>query len=726
MSEPHSAQTAPQNWDRFLPPSNACSTGGERRGVCGAAAGAEGRNAQFSRSDNHLPDLRCISSSNTYPETSDYKVNRRAFLKCRPNYGSMALDLTQRPHSLEWVEVLPVLQKVSILKDRLKLADVLRFLPELSRLHRDQLLMLKKDQRFLMLFRFCKEHIHLFSALELLEVMQSFVWLKIPHYHSVLDACESELSRQACQMSLHQLLFAADMLHCIGRQPSPFLLHVCRSVQLLLGEMGVPELVQLWYLMGEGRHCPNTLVQPLEHLLIRHLHQLHPEEIGTVCLGLFKTQTSISESTVIHLVDSALTYVTELSDFAIVNVNKYMRFSYLFHKRWLEAMAQEVPRRVNKMAVQGLMHVTLTCSALHYQNSSILNSIAERVPSLVSHCRSKDAGKLLWSFGTLGYLPTQNPAFYSSLTEALRQRKSEFQHFPEHLLTGLLGLAFVSQFPEDLIALALSPKYVELAMRKAHVELRRDLFTLDETVALELPQYTGPRLDSEIKEEVAEMLWNFVQLDVCQRPDVQEAESVLKDLLGGEQYVCKRMILPHTRTIDLEVHLDPKGQPIPVNPPPAAPSNQEWVNLNTGVTITDQLFTQLTNAKSPPNSPASSAGLNPGSSSSSVLMPDERGRLFESALDVTPDITKARLGTTQSVLKDLKRPVKVAVQVPGRNQFCVQSQQLLGLHAMKRRHLKLAGYQVVELSPDEWSVMYRKRHSMKLGYLHCKIYECLK
>ncbi len=125
--------------------------------------------------------------------------------------------------------------------------------------------------------------------------------------------------------------------------------------------------------------------------------------------------------------------------------------------------------------------------------------VAERVPSLVPHCRSKDSSKLLWAFGTLQFLPGQNPNFYPSLTAALRQRKVEFQRYPEHLLTGLLGLAFVSQFPEDLIALALSPEFVNLALKSTQLELRKDLFTLDGTVALELPQWTGPRLSCELR-----------------------------------------------------------------------------------------------------------------------------------------------------------------------------------------------------------------------------------
>ncbi|XP_014900277.1 FAST kinase domain-containing protein 5 [Poecilia latipinna] len=684
-------------------------------------------------------EVPSVSSYNRKPVTPDVKVDTRAFLKCRPEYASLSLDLTQRPQPVEWVELLPLLQKVSVLRGRMKPADVLQFLLELSKLHPDKMPLLQSDQRFVMLLRYSVEHLRLFSELQLLEVLQSFVWLEIPSSHTVLEVYEAELSRRANQLTLHQLLLAADLWRCIRRQVPQFLQRLFESVHLYLGQVGVPELVHLLYIIGEGRHCPKDLIYIIQPLIMRHLAQMHPEEVGVVCLGLFKAQTSLPEGAVSRIVDKAVSVVTEMGDFAMVNVLKYLRFSYLFHRTWLEAMEREVPQRAHRMGVQGLMHVTLTCSALHYRSDSILTSIAERVPSLVPHCRSKDSSKLLWAFATLGFLPAQNQSFYPSLTDALRQRKAEFQQYPEHLLTGLLGLAFVSQFPEDLVTLALSPEFVHLALRNSKLELKKDLFTLDAAVALELPQWKGPRLSGELREEVAEMLWTFAQSDVCLKPEVLEAESALQDLLGGDKFVCKRMIMPHTRSIDLEIHLDPKGQPIPVNllcpkqNPTMVPSSQSWEKINSGVTITDNLLAQLIKGKNSTElPPATIAASSVGETPRQKLPPDEDGRVFDSVLDFTNDmietLTKpSRNNRTHrdSVRQDIKDSVKIAVQISNRNHYCIQSQQLLGLHSMKRRHLKIAGYRVVELSHWEWFSMLRKSRAQKLAYLHCKIYDGL-
>ncbi|XP_077393686.1 FAST kinase domain-containing protein 5, mitochondrial [Festucalex cinctus] len=692
----------------------------------------------LSSSKNTLLDLAFNRSSE--PKTPlhqrihvspDVKVDARAFHKCRPDYSSITLDLSQRPSSIEWEQVMQVLQKVAVLRGSMKPSDICQFFVELSHTDSDKVSLVRTDQRFNMLLRYSVENLRLFSLLELLDVLSSFAWLEMPHNHTVLGLYEGELSCRANEMTLDQLLFAADLWRCIGRKVPQFLKTLYDLVHLHLGQVALPEVVQLLYIMGEGRQCPKVLIQPMEQLLMRHLEHLEPEEVGAVCLGLFKSQTSLSEAAVNRLVDKAHSLVGDMSDLAMANVLKYLRFSYLLHRAWMEAMTYEVPRRASGMGVQGLMHVALACSALHYRNERILVAIAERIPSLVPHCRVKDLCKLLWAFGTLGFLPAQNSSFYPSLIEALRQRKAEFVRYPQHLLTGLLGLAFVSQFPEDLIELALSPDFVRIALKSTQLDLKKDLYTLDGVVGLEFPRWTGPRLNSKLREEVKQMLWEFIQSDVCQKIEVKEAEATLQELLGGDQFVCKRMILPHMRSIDLEVHLDATGQPVPVNAESQTEvqsssskcaSKQSWGRTNVGVNVTDDLIAQLTNAKNLPGPPVPS----PEVQTRSVVEPDEEEKLLSAGLDLTSSITETI--TTPSIHRSAPQDcaiVKLAIQVSSRNHYCYHSQQLLGLYAMKRRQLKLAGYKVVELCYHEWISMLRKSRTEKMAYLHCKLYNSL-
>ncbi|KAG7314874.1 hypothetical protein KOW79_022177 [Hemibagrus wyckioides] len=517
----------------------------------------------------------------------------------------MTYDVSQRPPAIQNKDGLLLLHKAALMKN-IDASNVAHFICELGRLEPEQTVIIRGNTRFSTLLRYSVENLENFTHLQLIEVLCAFVRLGLSHHHNILELYEAEFSRRTSEMELHQLLLVADLWRCLGRSVPQYIEKLCDCMSKHFNQMGPPELVQFVYILGESRQCPAFVLQCIEGIIMRHLEDLKGEEVGAVCLGLFKTQNSLSERALRRLVDRACVVVKEISDFGIVNVMKLMRFSHLDHLPWLEILSSEVPRRAPQMAIQGLMHIALTCSSLHYRDDRVLLAVAKHLPQVPSQYRSKDAAKLLWAFGNLGILPSQCPSFHPRLTEALRDRESEFRSYPEHLLTALLGLAFVGQFPHDLLSLALSPEFTTHVT--GLIDMKKDLFTLDGTVAIELPGWTGPRMNPSVQVEVTKQLWDFAQSELCRKPEVLEAESVLQELLGGKLYVHKRMILPHMRSIDLEVHLDPSGNPLPVaaeNYHSQYNTDKEsfwllnWKEMHTGVTLTDDLLIQLTSGKKP-------------------------------------------------------------------------------------------------------------------------------
>lgn len=657
------------------------------------------------------------------------KRDTRAFQRCRPEYSMMTYDVSQRPPAIQIKDGLLLLHKAALMKN-IDASNVAHFICELGHLEPEQTVIIRGNTRFSTLLRYSVENLENFTHVQLIEILHAFVRLGLSHHHNILELYEAEFSRRTSEMELHQLLLVADLWRCLGRSVPQYIEKLCDCMSKHFNQMGPPELVQFVYILGESRQCPAFVLQCLEGIIMRHLEDLKGEEVGAVCLGLFKTQNSLSERALRRLVDRACVVVKEISDFGIVNVMKLMRFSHLDHLPWLEMLNSEVPRRAPQMAIQGLMHIALTCSALHYRDDRVLLAVAEHLPQVPSQYRSKDAAKLLWAFGNLGILPSQCPSFHPRLTEALRVRESEFRSYPEHLLTALLGLAFVGQFPHDLLSLALSPEFTIHVT--GLIDMKKDLFTLDGTVAIELPGWTGPRMNPSVQVEVTKQLWDFAQSELCRKPEVLEAESVLQELLGGKLYVHKRMILPHMRSIDLEVHLDPGGNPLPV----AAENYQNqcntdkesfwlnWKEMHTGVTLTDDLLIQLTSGKKPAISTSMSR-------QQPILHPVEASTKRESILSVGVDLTDDLL---HAITKPQEHPslpghatsvpavTRLAVQVTSRNHYCYRTQRLTGLYAMKRRQLALAGYTVVEVPHWEWFPLLRRSLPERLAYMHCKIF----
>ncbi|XP_042324764.1 FAST kinase domain-containing protein 5, mitochondrial [Sceloporus undulatus] len=668
-------------------------------------------------------------------EDYDTKEDPRTFQKQRPEYRSLCYSRYELPDPLSMEECNHILQKVAVLKSSLKPGTIADYFLRLSCLPEEQRLGMMSNARFAMLCRYGVENIQAFDISELIAVLRAFVGLAIPPMHSMLNVYETECCRRAWNMNLDQQLLVADLWRCLGRVVPRYLEIVLSYVNLHWKNLTLPQLVQLVYIIGEGRKAPEELVQKLDVLVLKQLDSLNLEEVGAICLGFFKSQNGLSEQTMRKIGDKVSARVADISNYALVNVLKMFRYTHVDHMDFLKQLGNVVPPRIPTIGIQGVMHITLACSALHYLNEKVMNAVAASVPPRAAYCRSKDIAKLLWSFGCLNYEPPNAEEFYASLEEQMHAKLNEFNKFPEHLLTCLLALTFAKRFPYDLIDYALSPGFLKLSS-KSKFELQKDFFTLDGTVEIECPDYKGHRLTPQFRQEVAEMLWDLAKKENCMKVDITEAFSLLQDMLGGPQYIKHHMILPHTRSTDLEIHLDANQKPLPFNSEAASTVKLEL--KENGVVLTDDLMTQLVKGK------VQSHSLMSGTENKIEMQIEERETTQEQSLstwnhfsftdgvpltgDILNALTKSKMsseGPHAPLSKQQTGGMKLAVQVSNRNHYCYGSKHLLGLHSLKRRQLSRIGYVVIEIPFWEWFPLLRHSRSEKLSYLHYKLFGSL-
>ncbi|XP_060103178.1 FAST kinase domain-containing protein 5, mitochondrial [Heteronotia binoei] len=665
-------------------------------------------------------------------EAQDPKEDPRAFQKQRPEYEVLSYDRYKLPQPLSAEEGSLILQNVAMLKSSLKPHVIAEHFFRLSGLPAGRRESLKSDARFATLCHCAVESVQLFDLPELLMVLKAFVRLAIPPNHSMLKIYEAECCRRAWDVGLDHLLLVADLWRCMGRSVPRYLEIALSYVNLHWRELSLPQLVQLVYIIGEGRKAPEDLMKKLDTLVLKYLNALNLEEVGAVCLGFFKSSHGLSEHTMRKIGDKISARMAEMSDYALVNVLKMYRYTHVDHPEFLRQLGILVPPRIPSIGTQGVMHIALACSALHYRNEWIMDAVASSVPSRAAYCRSKDVAKLLWSFGCLNYEPPNGEEFYACLEEQLRRKMHEFQKFPEHLLTSLLALAFAERFPKDLIDCALSPKFIKRT-GDGKLDLKKDLFTLDGTVEIECPDYAGNRLALQLKQEVTEMLWDSVRKDISTKPEAKEAHALLEDMLGGPQYIKYHMILPHTRSADLEIQLDPDRKPLPFHSEAAAVKSELKEN---GVSLTEDLMRQLLKGRSQNPSLVANGGSKDETGIQETPIQEEQSLsswahfAFSDGVPLTGSLLNALTKSKTSCEGLEPQPkgqrlggTKLAVQVSNRNQYSYHSKHLLGLHHLKRRQLRRIGYTVVELPFWEWFPLLRHSRSEKLSYLHHKIFD---
>ncbi|NXK83438.1 FAKD5 protein, partial [Amazona guildingii] len=653
-------------------------------------------------------------------ELHDSKEDPRVFQKGRPEYRSLSYDKSEPVETLPLEEGDSILHSVATSEGNQSPGTISDHFVKLSRLPVEQHSGLVTDPRFNKLCHCAVKSMGLFSTSDLIHVLKACVRLVVPPTHPLLSACESEFCRRVWDMNLDQVLLVADCWRCLERSVPSYLSILFSYANMRWKDLALPHFVQLLYIIGEGRRSPTDLMQKVESMILKHLDSFTLEEVGAICLGLFKSLSGISDHVMRRIADRVSLQMEDMSTYALVNVLKLLRYTRMDHLPLLKELGKVIPARIPTINIQGIMHISLTCSSLHYFDEGIMAAVAMSLPSKVAYCRSKDAAKFLWSFGCLDYEPPNEEEFYSSLIEQMHRKLHEFAKFPEHLLTGLLGLAFVKRFPEELIDYALRDEFIQRT-RSSKYELQKDLFTLSKSVEIECPSYQGSRLPPQLCQEITEMVLTFAEQEIYVRPEIVEATSLLESMLGGREYVKSHMVLPHTRSSDLEVHLAMDGRPIPFNfKDPVRVKKLK----DTGVSLTDDLMSQLIKGRSNSQAPVEvdnearaarqergEQGWTPGSGRDRAML--SGGSLADACLEATPSLR----------LNSHPQGVKLAIQVSNRNHYCYASKRLLGLHRLKRRQLQQLGYVVVELPFWEWFPLLKRTRLEKLSYLQYKVFD---
>ncbi|XP_074443313.1 FAST kinase domain-containing protein 5, mitochondrial [Larus michahellis] len=663
-------------------------------------------------------------------EMHNSKEDPRVFQKGRPEYRSLSYDKFEPIETLPLEESESILHSVAVCKGRQSPGTITDYFCRLSRLPVEQHAVLVSELRFNTLCHCAVKNIRLFSTSDLIDILKACVRLVVPPTHPLLNACENEFCRRVWDMNLDQLLLVADCWRCLERSVPSYLSILFSYANMHWKDLTLPQFVQLVYIIGEGRRSPVDLKQKMESMILKYLDSFTLEEVGAVCLGLFKSLSGISDHIMRKIADRVSLQMEDMSTYALVNVLKMLRYTRMDHLPVMKKLGKVIPARIPTVNIQGIMHITLTCSSLHYFDEGIMAAVAMSLPSKVTYCRSKDAAKFLWSFGCLDYEPPNEEEFYSSLIEQMHRKLHEFRKFPEHLLTGLLGLAFVKRFPEELIDYALRDEFVQKT-RSSKYELKKDLFTLSKSVEIECPSYQGNRLPPQLYEEVTKMVLNFAEQEIYVRPEIVEAVSLLQSMLGGPEYVKNHMILPHTRSSDLEVHLAMDGHPIPFNLKDPIPDRKL---KDIGVSLTDDLMTQLIKGRSNNQSPVEveNADRTPGQERGEEARTPRTGDraafsgaplIADARLQLEPKLGRCLEALPSLTLNRQPQRVKLAIQVSNRNHYCYCSKRLLGLHCLKRRQLRQLGYVVVELPFWEWFPLLKHTRLEKLSYLHYKVFD---
>ncbi|XP_053265077.1 FAST kinase domain-containing protein 1, mitochondrial [Podarcis raffonei] len=332
-----------------------------------------------------------------------------------------------------------------------------------------------------------------------------------------------------------------------------------------------------------------------------------------------------------------------------------------FEEMLLEETMVALQRLADQITWTNVPELSSFFARTSYLCIPLLDRIAAVTVQHIDKVYSSEIYSFLRPFATLNYDPPQSEEFFEA---CLQHLSSCLGSFEPHLLV-LLGfaLAVAEYFPENVIKAIFNIEF----LAKLDAQLETLPGSLNRRVRLRLME-----LNRAVCLECPELQIPWFHERYCQQLQrkgsgslstlQQQIHGLLGEILGGSHFAKVSVLTPYYYGIDFECILDKNKKPLP---------------------HTEQI----------------------------VVMADLKGMHWEQ-----DGLLLGRKGLPPGAQR-------IAVDFLDSKAFCKNLNHLKGETAMKKRHLEILGYHVVQIPHFEWNSMELSSKGAWMEYLKNKIYE---
>lgn len=465
------------------------------------------------------------------------------------------------------------------------------------------------------------------------------------------------------------------------------------------------ELLKITHALISLQFRSKELFVKLRELLLSYLKtSVIPSEISVLVHALSMLPSSYVDEAAIARVDAVLPCcdLTELNDFA-TSVLRWIQYDHVYSdsirgkqlkllqkldyygcqrlqqsnsldRLWkelkvlkgdwfLEVLLEDtfaaLQRFMDEINYTNVAEIASFISKTSYLSGSLLDRIASVVVQQIEKIHPFAILAVILPFSTLNYDPPQREEFFGTCM----QRLNSYLGVLDPLVLVFLGfsLAAVEYFPEDLLKAIFNIKF--LARLDSQLEI------LPSSLSARI-QFRLMELNRAVCLECPELQIPWFHDSFCQQQynkDIgsmngarQKIFKMLAEVLGGVCYVRSSILTSYHHTVDFECILDKRKKPIPYGSP------------NTTLGKLPQMY-------------------------------------WESSMQ----IAGSRLPPGAE---------RIALEFLDSRAFCRNIPHLKGKSAMKKRHLEILGYRVIQISPFEWNSMALSTQEARMNYLREHIF----
>ncbi|XP_011742367.1 FAST kinase domain-containing protein 1, mitochondrial isoform X3 [Macaca nemestrina] len=329
-----------------------------------------------------------------------------------------------------------------------------------------------------------------------------------------------------------------------------------------------------------------------------------------------------------------------------------------FPESLLEETIATLQRFVDEINYINVVEIASFISNTDYLSTLLLDRIASVAVQQIEKIHPFTILAIILPFSTLNYDPPQRDEFFGTCVQHL----NSYLGILDPLMLVYLGfsLATLQYFPEDLLKSIFNIEFLS--------RLDSQLEILSSSLSARV-QFHLMELNRSICLECPEFQIPWFHDRFCQQYNKgigimngaqQQIYKMLAEVLGGINCVKASVLTPYYHTVDFECILDKRKKPLP------------YGSHNTAL-----------------------------------------GQLPEMPWEPNTEIVGSRLPPGAE---------RIALEFLDSKSFCRNIPHMKGKFAMKKRHLEILGYRVIQISQFEWNSMALSTKDARMDYLRERIF----
>lgn len=289
--------------------------------------------------------------------------------------------------------------------------------------------------------------------------------------------------------------------------------HAIKKLGRKLQRLSPSQLVQSMFYCNLLRE-PMVEIFDFEHNLAKCIAQLSLDEIGVMCMGFFKTQTSIKSAALVQtIIERLLSEIGTVSDITCVNLMKTLRYSHKpHHDVLITEILDRVVSQIPRLNLLTCLHVALMGSNLQMCHPKSLRPIVERFCREIKEARLKDMERISFLIGLYDFETESGieMELCRRIVDELKERVPEIVRHPRVFVSCLSYLTQKGVADAELISSVLEPNFLAITYGK-NVLLGREVFALDGYVQINMKDtYTGNRLPDKKRAQMGKLLTHYL------------------------------------------------------------------------------------------------------------------------------------------------------------------------------------------------------------------------